>query len=341
MLHFDSDYMEGAHPKVMQRLVETNLEQTPGYGLDEYSAKAAGLIREACGCPGALVHFLVGGTQTNATVIDGLLRRYEGVMTADSGHINSHEAGAVESSGHKVLALPGHQGKVDAADLERYLSDFYNDENHGHMVQPGALYISFPTEWGTLYSLEELESLSRVCHTFKIPLYMDGARLGYGLAASPDVTLKDIARLCDVFYIGGTKCGALFGEAVVAPRPELLPHFFTLSKQHGAILAKGRLLGLQFDALFTDNLYMDISKQAVTQALRLKEAMIARGYKPYIDSPTNQQFFVLPNADIERLSGSVTFEVWSPAGNDSSIVRFVTSWNTTAEYIDEFISLLQ
>lgn len=340
MLHFDSDYMEGAHPKIMQRLVETNLEQTPGYGLDEYSAKAAGLIREACGCPGALVHFLVGGTQTNATVIDGLLRRYEGVMTADSGHINSHEAGAVESSGHKVLALPGHQGKVDAADLERYLSDFYNDENHGHMVQPGALYISFPTEWGTLYSLEELESLSRVCHTFKIPLYMDGARLGYGLAASPDVTLKDIARLCDVFYIGGTKCGALFGEAVVSTRPELLPHFFTHVKQHGAMMAKGRLQGIQFEALFTDNLYTEICGNAVRQALRLKQAMVEKGYRPYVDSPTNQQFFCLPDSDIERISKFATFEIWAPCGPMQSIVRFVTSWNTGDSDIEEFISKL-
>ena len=340
MLHFDSDYMEGAHPKVMQRLVETNLEQTPGYGLDEYSAKAAGLIRDACGCPGALVHFLVGGTQTNATVIDGLLRRYEGVMTADSGHINSHEAGAVESSGHKVLALPGHQGKVDAADLERYLSDFYNDENHGHMVQPGALYISFPTEWGTLYSLEQLESLSRVCHTFKIPLYMDGARLGYGLAASPDVTLKDIARLCDVFYIGGTKCGALFGEAVVSTRPELLPHFFTHVKQHGAMMAKGRLQGIQFEALFTDNLYTEICGNAVRQALRLKQAMVEKGYRPYVDSPTNQQFFCLPDSEAERISKFATFEIWAPCGPMQSIVWFVTSWNTGDSDIEEFISKL-
>lgn len=341
MLHFDSDYMEGAHPKVMERLLETNLEKTVGYGQDDYCMKAAEKIRQQFGCPDALVQFLVGGTQTNDTVIDALLKKYEGVLAAESGHINCHESGAVESSGHKILVLPSHDGKVWASDVEDFFISFLGDGSRDHMVYPGALYISFPTEWGTLYSLSELEELSAVCHRYCIPLFLDGARLGYGLAASDQVAMKDIARLCDVFYIGGTKVGALFGEAVVAPRPELLPHFFTLSKQHGAILAKGRLLGLQFDALFTDNLYMDISKQAVTQALRLKEAMIARGYKPYIDSPTNQQFFVLPNADIERLSGSVTFEVWAPAGQDSSIVRFVTSWNTTAEYIDKFISLLQ
>lgn len=341
MLHFDSDYMEGAHPKVMERLLETNLEKTVGYGQDDYCMKAAEKIRQQFGCPDALVQFLVGGTQTNDTVIDALLKKYEGVLAAESGHINCHESGAVESSGHKILVLPSHDGKVWASDVVDFFISFLGDGSRDHMVYPGALYISFPTEWGTLYSLSELEELSAVCHRYCIPLFLDGARLGYGLAASDQVTMKDIARLCDVFYIGGTKVGALFGEAVVAPRPELLPHFFTLSKQHGAILAKGRLLGLQFDALFTDGLYMEISRQAITQAMRLKEAMKAKGYRTYIDSPTNQQFFVLPNADIERLSGSVTFEVWAPAGQDSSIVRFVTSWNTTAEYIDKFISLLQ
>lgn len=341
MLHFDSDYMEGAHPKVMERLLETNLEKTVGYGQDDYCMKAAEKIRQQFGCPDALVQFLVGGTQTNDTVIDALLKKYEGVLAAESGHINCHESGAVESSGHKILVLPSHDGKVWASDVVDFFISFLGDGSRDHMVYPGALYISFPTEWGTLYSLSELEELSAVCHRYCIPLFLDGARLGYGLAASDQVTMKDIARLCDVFYIGGTKVGALFGEAVVAPRPELLPHFFTLSKQHGAILAKGRLLGLQFDALFTDGLYMEISRQAITQAMRLKEAMKAKGYRTYIDSPTNQQFFVLPNGDIERLSGSVTFEVWAPAGQDSSIVRFVTSWNTTAEYIDKFISLLQ
>lgn len=337
MLRFDSDYMEGAHPKLMQRLVETNLEQTVGYGEDNYSCQAADLIRSACGCSDALVRFLTGGTQTNATVLDALLNSWEGVIAADTAHINSHEAGAVELTGHKVLALPNHEGKVMASDVERYLKEFFDDENHTHMVFPGALYISFPTEYGTLYSLKELEELSSICHSYKISLYIDGARLGYGLAASKDVTLKDISRLSDVFYIGGTKVGALFGEAVVAPNPDLLPHFFTFMKQHGAVMAKGRLQGVQFGTLFTDNLYLEISKNAVDQAMRLKKAMIAKGFLPYVDSPTNQQFFILPKSEIDRIRKFATFEIWAPVKPDLYIVRFVTSWNTSDADIDEFI----
>lgn len=340
MLHFDSDYMEGAHPLVMNRLVETNLEQTVGYGEDDYSRRAADLICKSCGCPDALVRFLVGGTQTNATVLDGLLRSWQGVLAAETAHINSHEAGAVELTGHKVLVLSSHDGKVSQSELEQYLSDFYKDENHTHMVFPGALYISFPTEYGTLYSLKELETLSNICHKYSIPLYLDGARLGYGLAASKDVTLKDIARLCDVFYIGGTKVGAMFGEAVVAPHPELLPHFFTFMKQHGAVMAKGRLQGVQFETLFTDNLYLEISKNAVEQAMRLKQAMIGKGFTAYVDSPTNQQFFCMPASEIQRMRQFCTFELWAPSGPDEYIVRFVTSWNTSAVDIDEFISNL-
>lgn len=340
MLHFDSDYMEGAHPKIMARLMETNLDQTPGYGCDSYSKEAADLVRKACGCPDALVQFLVGGTQTNSTVIDALLRRHEGVMAADSGHINVHEAGAVEAWGNKVLALPSHEGKVWADEVDSYVSAFYADGSYDHMVFPGMLYISFPTELGTLYSLAELEALSSVCHKHNIPLFIDGARLGYGLAASPDVTLKDIARLADVFYIGGTKVGALFGEAVVAPNPELLPHFFTLVKQHGALLAKGRLSGVQFATLFTDNLYFEISKNAIKQAMRVKQALKDKGFEPYVDSPTNQQFFVIPNSEIKRISEFATFEVWSPIGDDRSMVRFVTSWATTDAQIEEFVSKL-
>ena len=340
MLHFDSDYMEGAHPQVMQRLVDTNMEQTVGYGNDEYSLQATQLIREACGCPEALVRFLVGGTQTNATVIDGLLHQYEGVLAAETAHINNLEAGAVESSGHKILILPHHQGKVAAYDVERYLTEFYQNENHQHMVPPGILYISFPTEWGVLYSKGELEALSRVCREHRIPLYMDGARLGYGLAASTDVTLKDIARLCDVFYIGGTKVGTMMGEAVVTAHPELLPRFFTFVKQHGAMLAKGRLLGVQFATLFTDNLYLEISRHAVAMALKLKEAMIAKGYTPYVDSPTNQQFFCLPKKELARIAKFASFELWAPCGPDQDVVRFVTSWATREEDIDAFVSQL-
>ena len=341
MLHFDCDYMEGAHPDVMRRLLATNLEQTPGYGCDPYTAHARELIRQACDAPQAEVHFLVGGTQTNATVIDGLLRRHEGVLAAESGHINVHEAGAIEAAGHKVLTLPSHDGKVRACDVERYLEEFYGDETWPHMVAPGMLYVSHPTEFGTLYSLEEMEALHEVCRQHAIPLYLDGARLSYALASeSNTLTLHDVARLCDVFYIGGTKTGALFGEAVVVTRPELLPHFFTLIKQHGALLAKGRLLGLQFETLFTDDLYLRIARQAVTTALKLKEALLAKGYRLFIDSPTNQQFFVLPNSEIDRLSRHATFELWGPRGETESVVRFVTSWATQESHIDALIGHL-
>lgn len=245
-LFFACDYMEGAHPAIMQRLMGTNLVKTAGYGLDEYCDGAKEKIRSACGAPDAEVHFLVGGTQTNATVIDALLKSYQGVIAAETGHISTHEAGAIEFGGHKVMTLPHHNGKIDAAHVRTMLEDYYNDGNHDHMVMPGMVYVSHPTEYGTLYSRAELEEISNVCRKYHIPLYLDGARLAYALACPQnDITLKDLASLCDVFYIGGTKCGALFGEAVVIPRPGLIPHFFTIIKQHGALLAKGRLLGIQ------------------------------------------------------------------------------------------------
>lgn len=341
MLHFDTDYMEGAHPKVMSRLLETNLEQTPGYGTDMYTAHARELIRQACGRPDALVYFLVGGTQTNATVIDALLSHHEGVLATDSAHINVHEAGAIEATGHKVLTLPAHEGKVKAHEVKAYIQDFYRDETYEHMVAPGMLYISHPTEYGTLYTLAELEELSRVCREAGIPLYMDGARLGYGLAAQgTDVTLQDVARLCDVFYIGGTKVGTLFGEAVVAPDPSRLPHFFPLIKQHGALLAKGRLLGIQFETLFSDGLYLRIGAHAVRLALKLKQAFVEKGYRLWLDSPTNQQFVCLPNEVIDRLASRVTFELWGPRGVRESVVRFVTSWATREEDVDALTDLL-
>lgn len=341
MLHFDCDYMEGAHPEVMRRLLETNLEQTPGYGCDPHTERARELIRQACGAPQAEVHFLVGGTQTNATVIDGLLRRHEGVLAAESGHINVHEAGAIEAAGHKVLTLPSHEGKVCAEEVDRWIGEFYRDETWPHMVAPGMLYLSHPTEYGTLYTLEEMEAIHAVCQRHSIPLYLDGARLSYAMASEENtLTLRDIARLCEVFYIGGTKTGLLFGEAVVITRPELLPHFFTLVKQHGALLAKGRLLGVQFETLFTDELYLRIARQAISTARRLKEALLAKGYRLHIDSPTNQQFFVLPNREIDRLSQYATFELWGPRGEEESVVRFVTSWATTDEQIDALIARL-
>lgn len=335
MIYFDSDYMAGAHPKVMERLCETNFEQTTGYGTDAYTAKAIGLVKEACGAPDAKVRFLVGGTQTNATVIDGVLARHEGVLSAESGHINVHESGAIEATGHKVLTLPSYQGKVSAADVRKFIKEFYSDDTYEHMVAPGMLYISFPTEYGTVYSLDELEDLSSACHEAGIPLFIDGARLGYGLAAEGgDVTLKDIARLADVFYIGGTKVGALFGEAVVVTNPDLLKNFMPLVKQHGALLAKGRLLGLQFEALFSDGLYERISADTVRRAMRLKETFNAAGYPAVVDSPTNQQFFTLPNELIDKLLKSVSFEMWGPRGETESTVRFVTGWSTTDEDIE-------
>lgn len=341
MLHFDCDYMEGACPEIMDRLLATNLEQTPGYGADGYSRSARERIRQACGQPDAAVHFLVGGTQTNATVIDALLRRHEGVVCADTGHINVHEAGAIEASGHKVLALPGRDGKLPAAALKACLDAYAADDTREHMVAPGAVYVSHPTELGTLYSLAELEELAALCRAAGIPLYLDGARLGYGLAApGTDVTLRDVARLCDVFYIGGTKVGALFGEAVVAPRPQTLPHFFSLVKQHGALLAKGRLLGLQFDTLFADGLYLRLGRHAVEQAQRLREGFAARGFLPIVDSPTNQQFFRLSNTLIDRLLPEASFEYWGPRGAAESAVRFVTSWATRPEAVDRLLCLL-
>lgn len=341
MIRFDSDYMAGAHPAVMDALLRTNLELTAGYGNDPYTAKTRALIRELCACPEAEVMLLVGGTQTNATAIDGILRQTEGVLAADSGHIAVHEAGAIEASGHKVLTLPHYDGKVRAEDVERFIRDFYADETYQHMVTPGMLYISQPTEYGTLYSLAELEALSVVCRNHNIPLYIDGARLGYALAAEgADFTLPDIARLSDAFYIGGTKCGALFGEALIVTRPALIKHLFSLVKQHGALLAKGRLLGLQFLTLLSDRLYTRIADEAVKHALRLREAFRTAGYEVVIESPTNQQFIRLPNAVIDSLREHVSFDYWGPRGETHSTVRFVTSWATTTEDIDELISYL-
>lgn len=340
MIHFDCDYMAGAHPEVLDAIVRNNNVQTAGYGSDDFCDRARALIREACGTPDADVHFMVGGTQTNSTVLDAILWRTDGVIAAETAHINVHESGAVELFGHKVLSLPGHDGKLCPAEVEAYLRDFYADDTYEHMVAPGAVYISFPTELGTLYSLGELEQLSTVCRKYNVPLYVDGARLGHGLAASQDVTLKDIARLSDVFYIGGTKMGALMGEAVVCTRKDLLPRFFTLMKAHGAVLAKGRLLGMQYEAFFKDDLYMRIGRHTVALALRLRKALETKGYKPFIDSPTNQQFFTLPNEVIDRLMQAATFEYWGPRGETESRVRFVTSWETTEEDIATLEGLL-
>ena len=339
MLFFENDYCEGAHEAILKRLAETNMEKVPGYGRDFYCDQAKEKIKEACGCPNGEVYFLVGGTQTNSVVIASMLNRYEGVLSAVTGHVNSHEAGAIEFTGHKVLPLPQKDGKISAADLKAYLETYYADESFDHMVFPGMVYISHPTEYGTLYTRQELADISQVCRKYEIPLFMDGARLGYGLAADTDVTLKDIAEYTDVFYIGGTKVGALCGEAVVFP--EKAPkHFFTMIKQQGALLAKGRLLGIQFDTLFTDNLYLEISKNAIDTAAKLKKALKEKNYKLFIDSPTNQIFVILENAKMEELGKKVRFSFWEKYDETHTVVRFATSWATKMEDIEALIAIL-
>lgn len=341
ILHFASDYMEGAHPEIMRRLAETNLEKTPGYGTDRYCAMAGEKIRAACDCRGAAIHFFVGGTQTNATVVDGLLKSYQGVIAASTGHISVHKAGAIEFGGHKVLSLRGENGKLSSKSIDAYLKDFLGDGNRDHMVQPGMAYISQPTEYGTLYSLEELAAISGVCRDHGIPLYVDGARLAYALACPEnDVGLPDLARLCDAFYIGGTKCGALFGEAVVIPNPRLIPHFFTIIKQHGALLAKGRVLGLQFDALFADGLYARIGKPAIDAADKIRAALEKAGYAQHFRSPTNQIFVVLENRELEELSKRIEFSFWEKKDEAHTVVRIATSWATTGEEADDLIAAL-
>lgn len=340
MLYFENDYCEGAHEAILKRLMETNMEKLPGYGGDRYCDMAKDKIRKACGCPEADIYFLVGGTQTNAIVISSLLKRYEGVLAAATGHIAVHEAGAVEYTGHKVLTLPQRKGKISAGDVQEYMEAFYQDESHEHMVFPGMVYISHPTEYGTLYSKKELEDISTVCGKYQIPLFLDGARLGYGLAGKgTDVTLTDIARLCSAFYIGGTKVGALCGEAVVFPK-KAPRYFMTMVKQQGALLAKGRLLGIQFDALFTDDLYMEISQNAIRTADVLKKAFVDKGYRLLLDTPTNQIFVILENRRMEELKKKVTFGFWEKYDENHTVVRFATSWATKIDEIEELISLL-
>jgi Threonine aldolase len=342
MLSFESDYIEGAHEKILRRLMETNLEKLSGYGSDPYCESAREKIRARSECPEADVYFTVGGTQTNATVIDAMLTGYEGVVAAQTGHVSIHEAGAIEHSGHKVLELPQRDGKLEASVLRSWLETFFADGNHEHMVFPGMVYLSHPTEYGTLYSNAELTELSSVCREFELPLFLDGARLGYGLMSlHTDVTLPDIARLCDVFYIGGTKVGALCGEAVVFTRKNAPRHFLTTVKQHGALLAKGRLLGVQFDTLFTDDLYFEISRHAIEMAELMKEGFRQCGCRFYLDSPTNQQFLILENSELERLSREVRFSFWEKLDEDHTVVRFATSWATQRSDVEQLISLFR
>ncbi|MGI6230220.1 MAG: threonine aldolase family protein [Tractidigestivibacter sp.] len=336
MYSFSCDYLEGCHPDVLAALCETNMEQAPGYGDDRFTAEAIREIREACQDDSAAIHFVNGGTQTNQLVIDTMLDSYEGVLAAETGHVNVHEAGAIEFSGHKVLALPAHNGKVAADDVRDYVHRFYADGNHDHMVFPGMVYISHPTEYGTLYTADELRDLADACHQSGLKLFLDGARLGYGLAADgTDVTLPLIDELCDVFYIGGTKVGALNGEAVVFPRGKEPSHYLTRIKQHGALFAKGRLVGVQFATLFKDNLYLRISRHAIEMAGQIRQIFEDAGYEMYIDSPTNQQFVVLANDDMERLSKYVGFGFWEELDADHTVVRFASSWATMQEGVDE------
>ena len=342
MLSFECDYNKGAHRKILERLLETNEEAVPSYGNDCYCESAKEKIRKACDCKDAEIFFLAGGTQTNMLVVSTMLKPYEGVVAATTGHVSVHEAGAIEHSGHKVLEIPGHEGKMDAKELERYLERYWNDSSHEHMVFPGMVYISHPTEYGTLYTNAELEALSHVCGTYKIPLYLDGARLGYGLMSkNTDVTLPMIAKYCDVFYIGGTKVGSLCGEAVVFTRHNMPAHFLTMVKQQGALLAKGRLLGVQFDTLFTDDLYCQISRQAIEMAERLKALFQEKGYPFFLDSPTNQQFIILENEEMERLQKQVRFDIWEPYDETHTVVRFATSYATVVEDIENLRKVIE
>jgi threonine aldolase len=341
MISFECDYNNGAHPKVLQNLIDNNGAKPTPYGFDEFSERAKERIRKACGLPDAEVFFLTGGTQTNATTIDSLLYQYEGVICVDSGHINVHEAGAVEFTEHKIITLPNKLGKMEPKILDKYLDDFMHDGNNAHAVYPGLVYITFPTEYGTLYTARELNDIYQVCQHYEIPLYVDGARLGYGLMAEGnDITLPYLARHCDVFYIGGTKIGALCGEAVVFTNRRAHKHFFSIQKQHGAVIAKGALIGLQFEALFTDDLYFKLSQHAIDMAMRMKKLFKQKGYEFYIDSPTNQQFVIIKNEEVERLSQHIQFTHWGQADKYHTICRFVTSWATTDDEISQLEKLI-
>ncbi len=342
MIRFVCDYSEGAHPEILRRLSETNLEQTPGYGEDAYCRAASERIRALCACPEAGVHFLVGGTQVNLTVIASVLRPWQGVVCADTGHIQVHETGAIEATGHKVLALAGREGKISAEDIRRCMEAHWGDVNHEHTVQPGMVYISFPTELGTLYSRAELKELSEACREYGLPLYADGARLGYGLASDEnDVTLPDLAAFCDIFTIGGTKQGALFGEAAVIANPALDRDFRYGIKQRGGMLAKGRLLGIQFLALLEKDLYFTLSRHADQLAMRIRDAFAEAGCDFLIASPTNQQFPILTQAQEAYLSEKFAFSFWCSLPGGREAVRVCTSWATREEDVQALLDAIK
>ncbi len=342
MLNFACDYMQGCIPSILERLTQTNMEATVGYGYDSYSTSAKEKIKKACGLEEAEIRFLVGGTQANATVIDGLLRNYQGVISTTTGHIAVHESGAIEARNHKVITLEGVDAKVKASSVKEYMEKFLGDDTHPHMVQPGMIYISQPTEYGTLYSKQELEELRNICDTYHLYLYADGARLAYALGSEDnDVTLKDLAKYCDVFYIGGTKCGTLFGEAVVIPNKDLIPCFFTTIKQNGALLAKGRLLGIQFDEMFTNDLYFEAGKKAVQYAKKITKAFEDAGYEVYMPTYTNQLFINFEDGVLEKIKEKVATSFWEKTDDTHTLIRLATSWATTEEEVNELIDYLQ
>ncbi len=332
MIRFNNDYSRGAHPAVLKALAETNGVSYGGYGIDPWCEKAADEIKKHLDKPDAAVHFLVGGTQTNMTAIAACLLPYQCAVSAETGHIHAHETGALEHGGHKILTLPAKDGKPDAGQIEAVAEAYRSSPIQEHITQPRLVYISFPTEYGTVYSLAELKRIRAVCDKYGMVLFVDGARMGYGLAAA-DVTLRDMARLADMFYIGGTKCGALFGEALVITNPELKPNFRSYIKQNGAMLAKGWLLGVQFHALFENGLYFDICRRAVDQAQKIRAAFEAKGVPIYVDSPTNQQFVVLDHGQIEALEKKYVFEPDHHVDDARMCVRFCTSWYTSDEDI--------
>lgn len=341
MISFESDYTNGAHPKILEALLRSNEETVPGYGNDPFCDSAKEKIRAAIKRPDADVFFISGGTQANAVVISAMLRGYEAAVAAVTGHINAHEAGAVEYTGHKILPIPQHKGKIAACELDSYMSDFYKQDNYDHCAIPGLVYISHPTEYGTIYSKKELSDIYSVCKKWELKLFIDGARLGYGIESrASDLDLPEIAGLCDVFYIGGTKVGALCGEAVVFPNGDAPKHFFTSIKQHGALLAKGRLMGVQFDALFTDGLYFECGRHAIDTAERLKAILKAKNIPFFEETVTNQQFVILENERMKELAKKVRFSFWEKYDDTHTVVRFATSWSTKESDLDYLESVL-
>lgn len=339
MINFKSDYLEGACPEILEMMLKTNFEQTSGYGMDAHTENAKSLIKKACGREDIDVHFLVGGTQTNTTVIASVLRPFEGVICADTGHINCHETGAIESTGHKVMAIPSENGKICAEEIEKLFVSCNTDPCYEHIVQPKMVYISNSTETGSLYKKSEIEEISKVCKKCGLVLFLDGARLGYSLAAyENDMTLSDYTRLCDIFYIGGTKCGALFGEAVVIVNDEYKKDFRSYIKQRGGMLAKGRLLGIQFEVLFDGNRYTEICKNAISLAMEVRDGFSEKGYEFLFPSPTNQQFPIIPDEKLKELSEKYELEFWQKVDENRTAVRVCTSWATKAENVKSLLS---